>query len=324
MEIIDKIKRCVRKIRVGYVRPFIHFSRKIKIPGFQGVSLWEIIFFFLFSLRKGHISMRAGAVAFHFFLALIPFGLVLVVLSAYTPGIHLEEDIAPVVSSLIPDQLFEKFMSGLREYENSSVSSLISLGFIFALYFASNGFTVLIKAFNSSKMKFSKRNWWSARLVSFGFVLIFTIGILVTFYCLVLARKGYNMWAESSDFIARYFDQIYGLTDILFLGILVYTGISFLYYYGPQNRKDFSFFSPGATLAFILVIAISVIYELYIAYYANYNALYGSLGTIIMLLLWIYMISFSLLIGFELNASIHGAIQKKRLDRLENLDKRYE
>ena len=323
MMLKERLKRCLRKIRAVYVRKFIHFARKVKLPGFQGVSLWEIIFFFLFSLRKGLIGMRAGAVAFHFVLALIPFGLVLVVLTAYTPGIDLEADIAPVVSALIPEQFFGKFMDGLHEYENSSVRSLLSLGFILALYFTSNGFTVLIKAFNSSRINFAKRNWWSIRLVSIGFVFIFILGILLTFYALIYVRKGYLLLAEDNQFVKEYFDQIYGLTDFLFLGLLVYCGISVLYYFGPRKRKGFRFFSPGATLAFILVVIISVIYELYIAYYANYNELYGSLGTIIMLMLWIYMMSFAILIGFELNASIHGAIEEKRLDKLEDLDKRY-
>ena len=81
--------------------------------------------------------MRAGAVAFHFFLALIPFGLVLVVLTTYTPGVDLEADIAPVISALVPDVLFVNLMEGMHEYENSTVRSLISFGFIFALYFTS-------------------------------------------------------------------------------------------------------------------------------------------------------------------------------------------
>lgn len=270
--------------------------------------------------------MRAGAVAFHFFLALIPFGLVLVVLTTYTPGIDLEADIGPVISVLIPDQLFENFMGGLQEYEKSTVSSFISVGFVFALYFASNGFSVLIKAFNESKIDFGKREkWWSVRLVSIGFVISFIVAIFFVFYLLIFVRKGFMMWAESSDFIKDYFNQIYGFTDILFLGFLVYSAISLMYYFGPKVKKRvFNFFSPGATLAFVLIVIISLVYQLYVTSFANYNELYGSLGTIIMLLLWIYMISFALLIGFELNASIHGAITQKKLQNLEDLEERYD
>jgi len=324
MSLLDKLKRLYRIFRAVYVRKFIHFSRKVKLPGFQGVSLWEIIFFFLYSIRKGLIGMRAAAVSFHFFLAMIPFGLVLVVLTSYTPGLSLESDIAPVISALIPDQLFNRFMDGLDQYHHSTVNSWISIGFILALYFTSNGFTVLIRAFNSSRMDFKKRNWWSIRLVSFSFVLIFLAGIIAVFYSIILVRMGLVLWANNADFIYDHFDTIYVGIDLIFLGVLLYFGIALMYYLGPRNRKQFRFFSPGATLATLLIMIISVFYELYVAYYANYNDLYGSLGTVLMLLLWIYLISYSLIIGFELNASIHGAMTSKSLRKLKDLDNRYE
>ncbi|MFT4602815.1 MAG: membrane protein [Arenicella sp.] len=324
MPVKDKIKRVIRIIRAVYIRKFIHVTRKIKLPGFQGVSMWEIIFFFLYSMRKGLIGMRAASVAFHFFLAMIPFGLVLVVLTSYTPGIDLERDIAPIISALIPDQLFAKFMSGIHQYESSSVTSLISVGFILALYFTSNGFNVLIRAFNSSRMKFRKRKWWGIRLISFGFVVAFIIGIILTFYTIILVRIGLVNLSESSDWVANYFDHIYVTIDFLFLAVLLYFGIAMLYYFAPRNRDEFKFFSPGATLASVLILLISIGYELYVTYYANYNDLYGSLGTIIIIMIWIYLISYALLIGFELNASIHGAMAQKKLNRLEDLDKRYE
>lgn len=323
MALVDKIKRFARVFRAVYIRRFIHLARKIKLPGFQGVSLWEIIFFFLYSLRKGLIGMRAGAVAFQFFIAAIPFGLIIVVMTAYTPGIHLENDFAPVLSVLLPEPLVERILTGLHEYENSSVSSLISIGFVFALYFTSNGFTVLLKAFNGSKMSFERRKWWDIRLVSVGFVITFVVCIFLIFYALVFVRKGFVMWAESSKFIEKYFDQIYALTDILFLGFLIYGGIALIYYFGPRKRSRFKFFSPGSTLAFIMVVTISLVYGYYITHFATYNELYGALGTVIMVLLWLYLISFSLLIGFELNASIHGAMQQKKLANLEELEERY-
>jgi membrane protein len=324
MSLKDKIIRAGRISRVTFVRKFIHISRKIKLPGFQGISAWEIFFFFVYSLKKGRIGMRAAAVAFHFFMAMIPFGLVLVVLTTYIPILDIEADIAPVLSGFVPEQIFDKFMTSLAEYENSSVNSWISVGFLFALYFTSNGFSVMIKAFNSSKMKFDKRKWWSARLMSLGFVFIFISGIIFMFYLIIMVRKGLVLIAESSDFVTNYFDQFYVMLLFLILSVVLYFGIAILYYLGPKERKLFKFFSPGASLASASIILISIGYVLYVNYYANYNDLYGSLGTVMILLIWIYMISFALLIGFELNASIHGALKQKTLDQLQDLENRTE
>jgi len=320
----DKIIRAGRVLRVTFVRKFIHLSRKIKLPGFQGLSAWEIFFFFIYSLKKGRIGMRAAAVAFHFFMAMIPFGLVLVVLTTYIPILDIETDIAPVLSGFVPEQIFEKFMSSLTEYENSSVNSWISVGFLFALYFTSNGFSVMIKAFNSSKMKFDKRKWWSARLMSLGFVFIFVSGIIFMFYLIILVRKGLVLISDSTQFVADYFDQFYVLSLFVILSAVLYFGIAILYYLGPKERKLFKFFSPGASLASLSIIIISAGYVLYVNYYANYNDLYGSLGTIMILMIWLYLISFALLIGFELNASIHGALKQKKLDQLQDLENRRE
>ena len=130
------------------------------------------------SIRRGLLSTRASSLAFHFFLAMIPFGLILVVLSAYIPFFDLERDVAPVLGSFIPESLFNNFTSNLDEFHNSTVNSLISFGFILALYFSSNGFTELIQAFNSSKANFDKRSWLSTKITSFLFVVGIIIGIL--------------------------------------------------------------------------------------------------------------------------------------------------
>lgn len=130
--------------------------------------------------------------------------------------------------------------------------------------------------------------------------------------------------SDSSEFVTKYFDHLYVGIDLLALGAMLYFGIALLYYMGPRKRSQFKFFSPGATLATVLILVISIFYELYITYYASYNDLYGSLGTIMILLFWIYLISYALLIGFELNASIHGAMYQKSLSRLEDLETRYD
>lgn len=323
-KIVDIIKRMLRILRVTLIRKVIHITRKIVLPGFEGVSLWEILFFFVWSIRNGLIGTRASSLAFHFFLAMIPFGLVMVIISAYLPYLDLEKDVLPVFGSFIPETIFNQFVGNLDEFHNSTVNSLISFGFILALYFSSNGFTVLIRSFNNSKVDFKKRNWWSIKITAVVFVFVIIVGVLALVLLVLFERKMFNYWAEHSPFIESNLSLIFTLTTSLFVAIMLYFAIATIYYFGPSNRKGFKFFSAGGSSATILIILISKLYSFYIQKFAKYDELYGSLGTIMMLLLWIYLISFVLLLGFELNASIHGAVKKKQLDNLDRIKVRYE
>lgn len=321
--LIDKFVRFQRIFRVTVVRKLIHLSRKIIIPGFDGVSIWEILFFLGWTIKRGLLATRASSLAFHFFLAMIPFGLVMVIITAYIPYFDLEKDILPVFGSFIPETIFNQFIGNLDEFHNSTVNSLISYGFILALYFSSNGFAVLIKAFNASRVDFEKRNWWSVKITSLIFVFLIIVAVLALVIIVLLERKLLNYWAEHSVIIANNLDGIFAIVTSIFVAIMLYFAITTIYYFGPSNRKNFRFFSAGGTTATILIILISNLYSFYIQKFAKYDELYGSLGTIMMLLLWIYLISFVLLIGFELNASIHGAVQKKKLDQLTDIQERY-
>ena len=318
--IIQYISRLLRFLRVVIVRKTIHLSRKVIIPGFEGISLWEILFFFVWSIRKGLISTRASSLAFHFYLALIPFALVLVVSCAYVPFFDLKQDIIPILSGFIPELLVDKFIDGLNEFENSTVNSIISIGFVLSLYFISNGFSVMIRAFNSSKIKFEKRSWLSNKLVSFALVFGFVTSIIIIFLFMVWQRKLLMIGASTFSFIEHNFDWMNYSLAFLFIGAIIYFGVAVLYYVGPANHTNFRFFSAGATLATILIIIIFLLYSFYIQNFANYNALYGSVGTVIIILMWIYLNAYALLIGFELNASIHGAVTKKKLEDFSKLE----
>jgi membrane protein len=215
--------------------------------------------------------------------------------------------------------LIGNFIDGLADLENSTVNSMISVGFVMALYFISNGFLVMITAFNSSKIEFKKRSWLSTRLISLGLVIGFLFSIIITLFFIVWERKLLLILGEDITFIANNFNLFYYGITFLIIGSLLYFSISFLYYIAPSDRSTFKFMSAGSTLSTSLIILIFLGYSYYVTHFANYNALYGSVGTIIIVLLWIYFNAYALMIGFELNASIHGAMMKKKTQEIENL-----
>jgi len=316
-ELLKNIKYFLRILKVIYFRKLIHVTRKIKLPGFEGISVWEILVFFIWTIRKGLVGTRASSLAFHFFLAMIPFGLALVISSAYIPFFDLREDIIPILSGFVPELLIGNFINGLADLENSTVNSMISVGFVMALYFISNGFLVMITAFNSSKIEFQKRSWLSTRIISLGLVIGFLFSIIIALFFIVWERKLLLILGEDITFISTNFNLFFYGIAFLIIGSLLYFSISFLFYIAPSDRSTFKFMSAGSTLSTSLIILIFIGYSYYVTHYANYNALYGSVGTIIIVLLWIYFNAYALLIGFELNASIHGAMMKKKLDEYE-------
>jgi membrane protein len=321
--LITYFKRLLRILRATYLRKLIHLTRKVILPGFEGVSLWEILVFFGWTIRKGLIGTRASSLAFHFFLAMIPFGLVLVISCAYVPFFDLREDIVPILSGFVPELIVDNFIEGLDEMENSTVNSMISVGFIMAIFFISNGFRVTINAFNSSVIDFDKRSWLSTRLVSLLLVVGFLVAILGMFLFIVWERKFLHYLADNFAFVSNNFNLFFYGFAFLIIGTIIYFSVSFLFYIGPSKQSTFKFKSAGSTLTTALVILIFLGYSYYVVEFANYNALYGSVGTIIIVLLWIYLNAYALLIGFELNASIHGAIMKKKLQGLTDLEKQY-
>jgi len=312
LKLKNKLIRLFRILRATYFRKLIHLTRKIILPGFEGVSVWEILVFFVWSIRKGLIGTRASSLAFHFFLALIPFSLALVISSAYVPFFDLRADIVPILNGIVPEVLISSFIDGLDDLENSTVNSMISGGFLMAIFFISNGFRVMIQAFNSSKINFDKRSWWSTRLVSLGLVIGFLFSILIMFLFIVWERKLLLVLSDQMAFVLNNFNLIFYGFAFLIIGAILYFSISFLFYIGPSKQSTFKFMSAGSTLTTSLMILIFLGYSYYVSNFAQYNDLYGSVGTIIIVMLWIYLNAYALLIGFELNASIHGAIMKKK------------
>lgn len=236
----------------------------------------------------------------------------------------LENDIIPILATFIPEDLYNNFIENIHNFEDSTVNSILSVGFLLAIYFTSNGFSVMIRAFNHSKMKFQKRKWLSNRITSFLLVCAFTLGVIFLFLLIMYERKFFGYLAGEFDFMADY-QRVFFLTSAyISVGLSLYLGIALLYYFGPSERKGFRFLSAGATFATIAIVVISEGYTLYIKYMAHFDELYGSIGVIMILMLWIYLMSFALLLGFELNTSIRGAIHKRRLENFKEMEQRYD
>ncbi len=184
--------------------------------------------------------------------------------------------------------------------------SLLSFGFFSALYFSTNGFNAMIAAFNETFHEIETRTVITQRLVSLLMVVISTLLIGIAISLIVASELVLHYFIEESSI--TFYLILFGKWAILLC--LCFCFISFNYYFGAKRRTGFRFLSPGAILATFLTIITCLVFAYYVNNFGNYNKLYGSIGTLIVIMLWIYINSLILLLGFDLNVSIRSAKKK--------------
>lgn len=297
LEKITKIKLIAR---------LINLSKKIVIPGFEGLPLYDVAVFFFKGIQKGAITTRASSVSFSFFLALFPTIIFLFTLIPYIPIKDFQDQLMDLLKEFMPKSAFEATESTLEEIIKQQHGSLLSFGFISALYFSTNGVHALIDAFNQSYHVIETRSYFKQRLAAISLVIIQTLLMIIATTLIVVTEILLDKFIPEGHFESY---LIVAGRSIIILAMLFST-ISFTYYLGPANKKGWKFMTAGSTFATILIIITSLGFAFYVNNFGQYNKLYGSIGTLIVVLLWIYFNSIIMLLGFELNASIHSASKK--------------
>jgi Predicted membrane protein len=292
------------------VRKTLHFSRLIIMPGFQGVPVFDAIYFFCNGLMKGALNQRAAALAFHFFLALFPMLLFFFTLLPYIPIDSLYLQLYDFLYTILPANIYDLVESTIDGILIKKHGGLMSIGFISSVYVASSGINAMILSFNSSSHNLEKRPWWKRRMLSIALVFALGISIILSFVLIVGSRAAFSFLQTSGIIEQHYVFVLLKIVKWTLLVSMVYIMFVILYYYAPTNKENFKFFSAGASLATAMFLLATGGFNLYIKYFSHYNALYGSIGALIIFMLWIYMVSFILLIGFEFNASIAQAISE--------------
>ena len=279
---------------------------KIVIPGFGGFSLYYIGNFFVTGLSKGSFTIRAKSVTYSLFSAIFPLLIFGFSLIPFVPIPGFQDTLMGVITEMMPPAIYEVFFDTISDTILNPSGTLLSFGIITSLFFASNGILAIIEAFNASFHHVDRRNLVSKRLISIAMVLILCTLIVAAMTVIIGGSKYIDHLATHHTTIA---DSTfwYGCLHIakwLIIVLLYFMAISFLYYLAPSKKSRYKFISPGAILATIVQILCSSGFSFYLNNFANYNKIYGSLGTIIIVLMLLYLTSISLILGFELNLSI--------------------
>jgi membrane protein len=294
----------LRKVTVFNDREKI---RKLVLPGFDGVPISQVVSFIIKGFRKGVLVTRASSIAFNLLIALLPASIFLFTLIPFIPIPNFQQELIKLFENILPSNAFDFLQTTIIDIVTHKSKGMLLFMFIATVLFSTNGIHAVIHAFVVSAHAFKTRSWVNQRKVSVVLLLIIvflisTAGFLVIFGRIVVTRL------VVLHIVKRRF-VIYFLIFLrwILVVLLLFLAISFLYFFAPAKRTGFKFFSPGSTLATLLFILTSLGFSAYVNHFGQYNKLYGSIGTLMVILIWLYLNSIAILIGFELNLSILAA-----------------
>ena len=300
--------------------------RIIVLPGFDGMPLYDVLVFFFRGLFKGVLTYRAAAIAYNFFLALVPLILFLFTLIPYVTTTNFQGELLELLDEVIPSNIYLMVKSTLVEIISRPKSGLLSLGFMMAIYFATNGVDAILEGFNQSYHRIKTWPWWKQKFYAFLLMTVITfLGFISMLFLtsgkLIITTLGkYEIITGSVTIFLLLITQW-----IVIIGNLLLS-VSILYYFGQrkENKRLYKFFSAGSLLSTGLFIVGGLVLKAYFENFSNYNVLYGSIGSLIILLVWLFYNSLIILIGFELNTSIRRSREmaeaKLRSNKVEDED----
>lgn len=299
------------------VKKIIFYLDQVIPPGFQGASLFSVLQFFYKGIINPRFNLYAGSLSWNFFLAIFPALIFLFTLIAYIPGINLQKIILTQMDFILPNEAYKVIKVTVADIVKTQRSGLLSIGFLSAIYFASNGVFSMMLAFDSNfnEMDKKKSNFFRKRGKSIFITFLITVLIIISLIVLISGNllSSYVIHEKIiNKTIVVFFINIFQLAT---LSALVFFIMSSLYYFGPSSKIRWQFFSPGAIVATVLSLLATYLFTSYVEDFNSYNKLYGSIGAVIVLMLLIYFNSLCILIGFELNKSITSVVkihQEKR------------
>lgn len=293
------------------VTNLIKVTKERSLPGLGAVPVYYVGYYFTDTLKNGALATKAASLAFNFFLAIFPAILFLFSLIPFVFSGDFLLTLLDQIRTVLPEAVKSEVMETLSDFSEKQ-EGVLFFNILLALYFASNGIVNLMTQFNSTYLFQEKQVWWKQRLMALGLVIILTV-LILTAVILTSFTHLFMEYAIDQGYINDATNWILINTSRwIIVFALFYFAISFLYYFGPAKRKSWNFFSAGSSVATLMIILSSVAFSIYVTHFSRYNAIYGSIGTIVIIMLYFQLNSFILLLGFELNASIRkGKINDK-------------
>lgn len=302
-----------------YYLKLVAFLQKIKL-GKDKIGLYDAILIFIRKMSNDEILDRANGVAFSFTMAIFPAIIFLFTLTPYIQNFFPEltnDEIIGFLKDILPSNLYNAAETTIHDIISKQRGGLLSVGFILTLILSTNGMTSLMSAFNACYKTNETRGFFSIRFIATILIFILALSFIISIALLIVGQQ----MILDSDIRAIINDNIsVDLVFILrfvFLYLIFQIAISSIYYWAPAIHEKWHFLSIGSVFSTLAIIVSSFGFSYYVNNFGNYNKLYGSIGALLVLMLWLFIISLILLVGFEMNA----AIDKAKMEIREANDK---
>ena len=308
----------IKFINIPIINNLIQFLKKIKPNSFYGFSFYDNLRMYIIGIIKGALSSRAGSISFSFFMAIFPFILFILNLIPFIDLIpflsiqDLDKTFLTYIEFFIPSETQSFFNSIFEDIQNKPRGWLLSSVFVLSIIFTANWVSAIFSGFEDSYHIELSRNFFKQYLysiaVSFLLAFLFLFAVVLFFYFEFFILKNLESLIESEINWIR-------IGQFIFFGFITHSTVCILYYFGTIEVKKLRFLSPGALMTTLLFFLTTYFFGVYIDYFSNYNQLYGSIGALLIFLLYIWINSNILLLGFELNATIASFKRKLKLKK---------
>jgi len=299
------------------IKAVINWSKKLVLPGFEGLPLYDVLHFFFKQTQQIGLNERAASVAFNFLMAVPPLFIFIFTLLSYIPGSkRLYDEILVLMRGIIPDGTTYTMIKNVTDDFFATGTGTLSFGLLLAIYFSSNATLTIMRTFRKSMLhiEVEERNFIEVRLSAIRLTFIIVLLIIATIMIMLTQTIILNWVIEQMKIKDSITDFIFGSGHFLVTFLLIFLAIGLIYRYAPHVQKKWRIRTPGALLATILIMSFTYFFSYWVNNIASYNKIYGSLGSILILMFLVFVNSLVLLIGFELNVSINSlkSIAEKR------------
>ncbi|NCD71897.1 YihY/virulence factor BrkB family protein [Mucilaginibacter agri] len=291
--------------RFKFYQYLVDWTKVIYLPGFRPLPLHTVAVFFFKEIQQESLVNKATSLAYTFMLAFFPGIIFLFTLIPYIPVPHFQDTLLKLIEVILPTNAYLAFESTIKDIIKNQNGKLLSVGFATALFFATNGVYKLMQAFNKSTLTVETRTWVRKRWIALILTVVISISLFLAIIILIVGQAVVNVLQSKIDTNGSFWTYLIFLGRWLIVIVIFFFTVALLYRYGPAHKQTrWKFISPGAILATALAVFTSLGFSYYINNFSAYNKIYGSIGTLIVIMIWLYLNSLIILIGFELNASI--------------------